>query len=190
MTGSRAAAVVRRARVEGAIVAAAVRFVGGGARRPAPAGFTYHRQSGLRLLLPVLPLLALGDVLLLELVVLPQATPVVKAVVHALGIWVVVRLVGVYATMKERPHRLEGDVLTLHRGILGSVAIPIDAIESIAPLPSFADGWKERAYRKGALRLEVDGGSVLELRVRAGAAPATRVLIGVDEPEALIAAIR
>jgi hypothetical protein len=55
--------VARLAAVEMTLVGMAVRFVAGGWRRPVPEGFTYHRESGLRMMLAMIPLLAVGDVL-------------------------------------------------------------------------------------------------------------------------------
>ncbi|CAN5142714.1 hypothetical protein BH11MYX1_BH11MYX1_47180 [soil metagenome] len=178
------------------IVAMALRFLSGGWRRAAPAGFTYHRNSGLRFLLPLLPLLAVGDVLLLELVILPHAATWLRILVHALALYGLVWLVGFYASCRAFPHEVRGGVLVAHRGVLGHARIPIAEIESIAALPTFTDDWKKRSYCAGALRLDVPGATVLELRMRApvlaygvlGACKtADRVLLAVDEPAALIA---
>ncbi|HEX5062995.1 MAG TPA: hypothetical protein VFV99_26655 [Kofleriaceae bacterium] len=71
-------------------------------------------------------------------------------------------------------------------------------IASVEELPVFADDWKKRAYRKGAIRIDVPGPTVLELRLRTSARPfgvfgngaaSTRVLVSVDEPASFIAAV-
>jgi hypothetical protein len=147
--------------------------------------FTYHRESRLRLLLPILPLVGIGDILFVELVVLPHAPTWLGVVVHALAICGVLWLIGLYATLRARPHQLVGGRLTLHRGILGRIDIPVAQIASIDELPSFADGWKKRTYCKGALRMDVAGPTVLELRLHTSG---TRVLVSVDEPASFIAA--
>jgi hypothetical protein len=180
------------------IVGSALRFVLGGWRRSVPAGFTYHRESGLRMLLPILPLLALGDVLLIDLVLLPDAVTWLRVIVHGLAIYGLLWLVGLYASLRARPHQLADGKLTLYRGILRRLEVPVDQIASIDPLPSFADDWKKRAYLKGAIRVDVAGPAVLELRLHTAARPTgvlgegaagTRVLVSVDEPASFTAAI-
>jgi hypothetical protein len=175
--------LARLAAFEIVIVGSALRFLLGGWRRPVPPGFTYHRESGLRMLLPMLPLLAAGDVLLLELVLLPHAAAWLRVVAHVLAIYGLVWLVGLYASLRARPHQLALGRLVLHRGMLRQLEVPLAEIESIDRLPSFADDWKKRAYCKGALRLDVAGPTVLELRLAT-----RRVLVAVDDPEAFLAA--
>jgi hypothetical protein len=178
--------LARLAAIELVIVGSALRFVLGGWRRPVPAGFSYHRESGLRTLLPILPLLCVGDVLLLELVVLPHAALWLRIVLHAVAAYGLVWLIGLYASARERPHRIVDGRLELHRGVLRERTIDIASIASIDPLPVFADDWKKRAYRKGAVRLDIAGAPVLELRLHDG----TRLHVAVDEPAALVAAVR
>lgn len=181
------------------IVGSALRFVIGGWRRGVPAGFTYHRESGLRLLLPTLPLLGIGDILLLELVLLPHAATWLRVVVHGLAIYGLIWLVGLYASLRARPHRLADGRLTLHRGILRRLDVGVAQIASIDKLPSFADDWKKRAYCRGAIRMDVAGPTIVELRLHTAARPigvlgdgaaCTRVLVAVDDPASFIAAIR
>lgn len=181
------------------IVGSALRFLFGGWRRALPAGFTYHRESGLRMLLPILPLLGMGDILLLELVVLPHAATWLRVVVHGLSVYGLVWLVGVYASARSRPHQLAAGRLTLHRGILRRLDVPVAQIASVEPLPSFADDWKKRAYTRGAIRVDLAGPPVLELRLHEAARPiglfgegaaGTRVLVAVDDPAAFQQALR
>jgi hypothetical protein len=178
------------------IVGCAVRFLAG-QQRPA-SGFTYHRESGLRMLLPILPLLGIGDLLLLELVILPEAATWLRIAVHALAAYSLIWLVGLYASARARPHRVRDGRLELHRGLLRRVEVPVTQIASIAPLPSFADDWKRRAYGKGAIRVDLAGAPILELRLHApvrsigvlgDGAPSTRVLVAVDDPDAFVAAV-
>ncbi len=180
------------------IVATAARFAAGGWRRAAPIGFTYHRNSGLRMLLPMLPLLAVADVLLLELVILPHAAPWLRVLVHVIAVYGLVWLVGLYASCRALPHVIRDGVLTAHRGLLGHANIALAEIESVAAMPTFTDDWKKRSYCRGAIRLDVPGASVLEMHLRAPVhadgvigpqAPARRVLLAVDEPTALLAAL-
>lgn len=177
--------MLRLALIELVIVGSALRFLAGGWRRPLPAGFSYHRESGLRVLLALLPLLAVGDILLLELVILPHAQAWLRVLLHALGVYGLLWLVGMYATARTRPHQLVGDQLVLHRAALERLVVPVDQIVSIEPLPSFADDWKKRAYLKGAIRLDLAGPTILELRLR----DSSRVMIAVDDPRAFTAAV-
>ncbi len=190
--------IARLAAFEIVIVGSAVRFLFGGWRRATPAGFTYHRECGLRMLLPMLPLLAVGDVLLLELVILPHAAMWLRVVCHVLAIYGLVWLVGFYASLRARPHTIVDGRLVLHRGLLRRLELPLTEIASVEPLPTFADDWKKRAYSRGAIRLDVAGPPVLELRLRAATCPigllrdgptSTRVFVAVDEPAAFTAAI-
>jgi hypothetical protein len=190
--------VARLVAFELVIVGSALRFVLGGWRRVVPAGFTYHRECGLRMLLPILPLLGLGDILLIDVVILPHASTWLRVVVHGLAIYGLVWLIGLYASLRARPHQLANRRLTLHRGILRRLELSVDQIASIDPLPSFADDWKKRAYLKDTIRLDVAGPTVLELRLHSPVRPigvlgegaeGTRVLLAVDEPAPFIAAL-
>lgn len=191
--------IAQLAACELVIIGSALWFLAGGWRRPTPPGFSYHRESGLRLLLPILPLLALGDILLLELVLLPHAAIWLRVVFHAIALYGLLWLVGLYASLRARPHQLVERHLRLRRGILRCLDLSVADIAAIAPLPTFTDDWKQRAYKRGALRLDIAGPPVLELRLHTaaravgvlGLGPAgTRVLVAVDEPATFIAAIR
>lgn len=76
------------------IARSAARFLTGGWRHPARDGFSYYRESSLRLFVPVLPLLLVGDVALLEFVVLPDAALWLTIAVHAAAIYGVLWVVG------------------------------------------------------------------------------------------------
>ncbi|MFN0246148.1 MAG: hypothetical protein ACKV2T_04525 [Kofleriaceae bacterium] len=178
-------AIARLAAVEMTLVGMAVRFVAGGWRRRVPEGVTYHRESGLRLMLPIIPLLAVGDILLLELVVLPRAAMWVRVVVHVLAAYGLVWMIGLYAAMRERPHRVVDGRLELYRGVLRSHVVEVAQIESIAAMPEFGDDWKKRAYLKGTVRMAVGGGTTLVITMRDG----TRIVVGVDDPAAFRAAV-
>lgn len=165
------------------IIGSALHFLAGGWRRPLPAGFSYHRENGLRVGLALLPLLAVGDILLLELVIVPHVPAWLRIVLHVLGGYGLLWLVGMYATARTRPHQVVADQLVLHCGALRSRAVPVDQIASIEPLPSFADDWKKRAYLRNTLRLDLPGPAILELRLR----DSSRVIVAVDDPAAFTA---
>ncbi len=169
-----------------------------GRARPAAGGFSYHREATLRMLLWMLPLLLVGDVALLELVILPGAAPWLRIGAHVLGVYGLLWLIGLYGSMRTRPHQLVGDRLLLHRGLLGRVEFTLAEIVAVAPPPSFADDWKLRTYQRSAIRADVAGPTVLALQLRApvqstgmfGPGEArSLVLVSVDDPVAFCAAL-
>jgi hypothetical protein len=180
------------------IMGSALRFVSGGWRRPERQGFTYHRESSLRMLLRMLPLIAIADVALLELVLLPRAALWLRIAIHVLAIYGVIWLIGLYASLRARPHRIHDGQATLHRGVLGHIEVALDQIASIGVLPTFGDDWKLRAYRKGATRIDVSGPTILDIRLHAPIRPigvlgrgraSDRLLVAVDDPASFVAAL-
>jgi hypothetical protein len=79
----------------------------------------------------------------------------------------VIWLIGLYASLRARPHRIHDGQATLHRGVLGHIEVALDQIASIGVLPTFGDDWKLRAYRKGATRIDVSGPTILDIRLHA-----------------------
>lgn len=190
--------VARLVALELTVLGLALRYVFGGWRRPAHPGFTYHRDATLRMLLPVLPLMAAADVALLELVILPGVARWLKIVVHVLAIYGVLWLIGLWASFRARPHCIHGGRATLHRGLLRHVELSLDQIASIGVMPTFSDDWKLRAYRKGTIRVDVAGPAVLDIRLRApiravgvlGFGPASdHLIVSVDDASAFTAAL-
>jgi hypothetical protein len=180
------------------VLGLALRHLFGGWRRPPRPGFSYHRDATLRMLLLVLPLLATADVVLLELVILPNVALWLKIVIHVAAIYSVLWLIGLWASFRARPHQVHGGRAILHRGFLRHIAVPVDQIASINPMPDFSDEWKLRAYRKRAIRIDVAGTPTLEIRLRTpirpvgllGPGPAgDHLLVSVDDPSAFIAAL-
>lgn len=184
--------------MEFTVMGLALRHVFGGWRRPARPGFTYHREAMLRTLLLVLPLMALADVLLLELLILPNVARWIRIVVHVLALYSVLWLIGLWASFRARPHRVHEGRAIFHRGLLRHVEVPLDQIASIATMPTFSDDWKLRAYRKRAIRIDVSGTPTLDIRLRApirpigllGPGPASdHLLVSADDPSAFSAAV-
>jgi hypothetical protein len=190
--------VARLIALELTVLGLALRHVLGGWRRPARPGFSYHREATLRMLLLVLPLLATADVVLMELVILPSVALWAAIVVHALEIYSVLWLIGLWASFRARPHQVRDGRATLHRGFLRHIVVPVDQIASIAAMPTFSDDWKLRAYRKRAIRIDVSGPTTLELRLRTPLRPtglfglgaaSDRLLVSADDVGAFIAAL-
>ena len=190
--------VARLIALELTVLGLALRHVLGGWRRPTRPGFSYHRDATLRLLLLVLPLLATADVVLIELVILPNVALWVSIVVHALAIYSVLWLIGLWASFRARPHQVRDGRATLHRGFLRHIVVPLAQIASITPMPTFSDDWKLRAYRKRAIRIDVSGPTTLDIRLRTplrptglfGLGPASdHLLVSADDVSAFVAAL-
>ena len=179
------------------MLGSAARFLLGGFRDLAPAGFSHHRESGLRAFLPALPLLIPGDVLFLRLAF--SGLPVwLRWILHGSTVYAVLWLLGLYASIKARPHQVRDGEVHLHQGLVKSVAFPIEWVRSAAPLPDFEDDWARHAHLKGTARLVAKGSPLLELTLAepvqvAGmlgpGRPTRRLLVSVDEPTAFRAAL-
>ncbi|WP_243384570.1 hypothetical protein [Geothrix alkalitolerans] len=175
----------------------ALRFLLGGFRDPAPEGFSHHRESALRSFLPALPLLIPGDVLLMK--ALFSGLPAwARWTLHGSTVYAVLWLVGLYASIKARPHQVQDGEVRLHQGLVKSVAFPAASVRSAAPLPDFDDDWARHAHLKGVSRLVAKGAPLLELALAApvrvdgmlGAGrPTQRLLVSVDDPAAFRAAL-
>ncbi|WP_306590013.1 hypothetical protein [Geothrix sp. 21YS21S-4] len=175
----------------------ALRFLVGGFRAPAPAGFSLHRQAALGSLLPVLPLLLPGDVLLIR-ALLSGAPTWLRWTLHLSTAYAVLWLVGLYAAMKERPHQIRGEAVELRVGAGRSLRVRRDQISSATPFPDFEDDWTRRAHLRDLHRLITPGPPIVELRFREpvaglGLLGPTRArwgaAVSVDEPAAFLAAL-
>lgn len=184
--------------VEAVLLASALRFLAGGWRRQDPPGFSYHRSSAFAAILPALPLLILGDLLLLE-VLLRSLAPWIRVLVHALDAYGVLWVLGLWASFRARPHTLQSGTLYLHKGLLARAEIPLAAIRSVGSYPSFDDDWARLRFQRGVLKFQAPGASViyLELDQPIGAfgllgpgRPKTRVALSADDSAALIRAIK
>ncbi|WP_243316972.1 hypothetical protein [Geothrix paludis] len=179
------------------MVGGATRFLLGGFRDPAPEGFSHHRESALRSFLPALPLLIPGDVLLLH-ALFPRLPVGLRWAIHASTAYAVLWLVGLYASIKARPHQIQDGEVRLHQGLLKSVAFPTASVRSAAPLPDFDDDWARHAHLKGVSKLVAKGAPLLELALASPVRvdgmlgpgrPTQRLLVSVDDPAAFRAAL-
>ncbi|WP_243287564.1 hypothetical protein [Geothrix terrae] len=179
------------------MLAGALRFLLGGFRDPAPVGFSHYRESALRSLLPALPLLLPGDVLLLH-ALSPHLAPGLRWVLHASTAYAVLWLFGLYASIKARPHQVQDGEVRLHQGLVKSVAFPAASVRSVAPLPDFDDDWARHAHLQGVARLVATGAPQLELALAAPVRvdgmlgpgrPTQRLLVSVDDPAAFRTAL-
>ncbi|MBK8725947.1 MAG: hypothetical protein IPL96_07775 [Holophagaceae bacterium] len=189
--------LARMSALELVLAGGALRFLLGGWRRPEPEGFSYTKKAGLGAVLPVLPLLAIGDVVLLEVLTRHSASWL-RFTLHAAGLYGFLWITGLWASMRARPHTVRDGVATFHHGLLGSLTVPLENIEGVEAMPSFKDDWAKLAFLRGVIQLQTPGPAQVLLKLKAPAAPMgllgpgrtrDRVLIAVDEPEALRAAL-
>jgi hypothetical protein len=180
------------------LLGTALRFLSGGFRAPAPAGFSLHKETFLRAFLPVLPLLLPADLFLVH-ALFPRMAPWLRWCLHFATVYSVLWMVGLYATLRQRPHTVDAASVSLHMGLLGSLRLRKDQILWAAPLPEFDDDWARREHMKGMHKLLRTGAPAVELRLREqvactgplgpGKRTSDRVAVSVDEPAAFLAAL-
>jgi len=165
----------------------------GRGRGPVDAdSFSYHRESFLGSLLLALPVMAVGDLLLLDLF-LRHTTPWIRWGVHALDLYGMLWVLGLWQSMRARPHRLNDEALWVHRGVLGSLWIPRALLGELRPIPVFDDPSEQKAFLGDAAALAVSGGTEFLLDLTeplrptgflGQGRPRSRVRLSVDDPEA------
>src|SRR5262249_74374 len=130
--------------------------------------------------------------------ILPHTARWIRIAVHVLALYGVIWLIGLWASFRCRPHRIDDGRAILHRGLLRHVEVPLDQIVSVGPMPTFSDDWKLRASPNRPIRIGVSGAATLEIRLRVpvqpigvlGPGPARdHLIVSVDEPTAFIAAL-
>jgi len=179
------------------MLGSAVRFLFGGFREAAPAGFTHHREAALRAILPAVPLMIPGDFLLMKAISTGLA-PWLRWLLHGSTAYALLWLVGLYATLKARPHQIREGCVQLHLGLLKACSFPVGLVASAGPLPEFEDDWARQAYMKGMPKLVAKGNAVLELKLSepirvtgllGPGRPTQRLAVSVDDPSAFLAAL-
>jgi hypothetical protein len=180
------------------MLGSALRFLAGGFRKSVPPGFSLHRETFLRAFLPVLPLLIPTDLFLLH-ALFPHMAPGLRWFLHLSTLYSVLWMVGLYATLKQRPHQVGETSVSLHMGLLGSLQLRRELILSARPLPEFQDDWAKRQHLKGMHKLLRTGAPTVELRLAEpvvgtgplgpGSRRLDRVAVSVDDPAAFLAAL-
>jgi hypothetical protein len=174
-----------------------LRFALGGWRQVPPAGFSYSREAVLGALLPALPLLLLGDLTLLE-VLLRHMAAGWRVLIHLLDLYGILWILGLWSAMRLRPHQIRDGVLHANHGFLRRAAIPLASIESVEAVPLLLEGPEKAAYRRDAHVLAAAGPPQLRLTLKSplpalglfgGRRPKGRVILAVDDPLALRAAL-
>ena len=173
-------------------------------RRTGPARkgeFGYHRRSSLRTILPLVILLSpaeLGATHLLAHLLSPW--PPLKWVLLALGVYALLWLAGLYASLILLPHRMEEDGLRLRYGAHAEVFVPYAEIEEVEVRPLSPAGSGRGLFpaegliwssEEGVLLIPVGGKTDLSLRLRSplegrglfrSLGPAAKIRAAADEP--------
>jgi len=185
--------LARMTALELVLIGGALRFLLGGWRRPDPEGFGYIKKAGLGMILPALPFLLVGDLVLLE--ALTRHAPAwLRIALHVLGAYGLLWIVGLWASLRARPHTVRAGVATFHRGILASLCLPLDGIEGVEAMPAFRDDWARLAFMRQVMTFGARGAPCLLLTLKEPATPLgllgpgrpkARVRVFVDDPEGL-----
>jgi hypothetical protein len=187
--GPRAARLVA---MELVVLGGVVQVLSGWTAAADPRSFTYHRDSALGSLLLALPVMAVADVLLLDLL-LRHGSPWIRWGVHALDFYGLIWVLGLWQSMRARPHCLDDESLWIHRGVLGNLRIPRASVGAVRTLPFFDVPAERRAFLGDAANLGVSGGTELLLELAeqlrpmgflGPGKPRNRVLLTADDPEA------
>ncbi len=183
--------------LEMVVLGGALSFLAGGHRRPDPPGHSYHREAVLGAFLPALPVLLGADLAGLEFL-MRDSSLALRIAVHALDLYGLLWFTGLWASFRARPHRVDGDILELNHGFLGSLRVPRSVVAELRDLPDFHTDFQRLAFIKGAARLETPGPAQMELHLKEPCRPlgllgpgkaVTRVILAVDDPEAFRRAV-
>lgn len=172
------------------------------ARRPAvPAGTTAWGYS--RLVTPVMWLWIFGSACELPLAHVLVPWPGVRLVLLVLGIWGLVWMIGMLASLKVYPHLVGDDALTVRYGVFAELRVPWSALASVRYDDRDVEGFvRVLRPRETAAGTEVmvpvnDRVNVLlelavPLAVRTSRGEVQAVALGIwaDEPRELVAALR
>ena len=165
--------------------------------------FGYHKRSVLGVLVPLVIFAAPAELLFTHLLAhafSPWAW--VKWALLALGIYAVVWLLGLYASLLTLPHRVEKTGLRIRHGIFADGLIPYleieEAFRETRKSPGTRDGL-QYAPDKDALCLATGGKTDLTLRLASpwtleslflASGPATTVYVAADAPASLVSNLR
>lgn len=183
-------ATARLAALELVMAGSALRFIVGGHRQPDPQGHSYTKHCVLKALLPALPVLLLADLAALEFLL--RHWPKLRWLIHLGDAYAILWFTGLWASFRARPHRIEGDRVALHHGLLGRLELRKDQIVAISRPPSFKDDWARLSDNRKVIQLQAPGPPLLDLHLSEPMAPVgllgrgkpkSRVRIAVDEPE-------
>ena len=190
------------ARLWGTLIRWLTRRWGGG-----PGAFSYGRRSPIGLLVGFVVLTTPLELLLWELLI-PWTW--LRLALFVLGIYGLIWIVGLYASVKVSPHRLADRGVCANYGLLASVWIPYDAIGAITieqrSAPKSAEGVqivraeRETAKEEGHTAAFVAVGGKTDVtialthplaieRLFGPTAPVTTIHLAADDPAGFVAAV-
>jgi len=165
--------------------------------------FAYHRRSLLRAIMPVVIVTSPVELLVVHL--LAQAFSPwgwLKWALLALGVYAILWVFGLYASLVALPHRLEERGLRLRQGVFAEGFIPYaeieDAVGTQRKAPNSGDGLSY-VPEEDALYLATGGKTDAALRLLAPRSmrgflketePASRIHLAVDEPDRFVRELR
>ena len=165
--------------------------------------FAYHARSILRAILPMVILTYPIELLVVDL--LAQAWSPwgwMKRALLVLGVYAILWLLGLYASLVALPHRLEENGLRLRHGVFAEGFVSYGEIEEAARAgrraPSFGDGLSH-VPEEDALFIAVGGRTSVTLRLRTPRSvmgflkeskPARLLHLAADDPERLVRELR
>jgi hypothetical protein len=169
-------------------------------RRPPTANeFRYTKHTIMGMVIGLVLFTAPVELFIIELLI---PWPVVRWILLFIAVYSAIWLLGLYAAMKVRPHRLDPDGLRLYNGIMADGYIPYDQITAITAErrrpPKDGEGLQVAPAERAAY-LAIGGRTDLTLRLRAPVIlqglltptpPVLTVHFTADEPDRLVAALR
>ena len=147
--------------VEMVVLWSAVRAVLHGFKARERTGFDYASASVVGALPMIVLIMGPGDLFLFRAILRIQ-NPLVDLALVAVDVWSILWLYGIYVTMQERPHVIDREAVTVHKGILKSALIPLNTIRETSCL---AAGSFTRADLRGGIRLTVPGAPCVRLEL-------------------------
>jgi len=167
-------------------------------RSPAPNEFSYMKRSPMGMLLALVLVSTPVELFLIELLV---PWDWLRWLLLIAGIYAALWLLGVYASLKVLPHRLDPDALRIYYGILASGSVPHAAIASVSlegrKAPEAAEGLRVTPM-KAAAYVAVGGRTDLTLHLREPVVlygltkptpPVSTIHLAADNPEGLLNAL-
>ncbi len=165
--------------------------------------FAYHRSSLVRAFVPVVIVTSPVELLVVHL--LAQALSPwawLKWALLALGVYAILWLLGLYASLVTLPHRLEERGLRLRHGLFAEGFVPYEEIKTALrkerKAPNSGDGLSH-VPEEGALYLATGGKTDVALRLRTPRSmrgflketePASRIHLAVDESDRFVRELR
>jgi hypothetical protein len=160
-----------------------------GFRTNPAAGFSYTQQSTMRMLPLIVPLITLGDEIVLGVLLRHQAAWIRLGVI-VLDLWAIVWVFGLYATLQARPHLIEPDRVLFRVGAVQYCEFDPTLVASAVPFNEYLT----RKQRKSFGCLTVNGTPTVKVQLREPAVvhrlgradqSFDTLLVAADDPSAL-----